>query len=81
VKLGDFLIGVLAWCALVAMATLFVAFLNRPPQPKLEIANTASGPWDFNNASDPKAVIAWRLNTLCTVTDRNLPVRDPNPTT
>jgi hypothetical protein len=81
VKLGDLLIGVLAWCALVAMATLFVAFLNRPPQPKLEIANTASGPWDFNNASDPKAVIAWRLNTLCTPTARNLPVRDPNPTT
>jgi hypothetical protein len=74
-KLGDLLIGVLAWCALVAMATLFVAFLNRPPQPKLEIANTASRPWDFN-----KAVIAWRLNTLCTVTARNLPVRDPNPT-
>jgi hypothetical protein len=47
-KFGDFLIGVLAWCALVAMATLFVAFLNRPPQPKLEIASTASGPWDFN---------------------------------
>jgi hypothetical protein len=47
-KLGDLLIGVLAWCALVAMATLFVAFLNRPPQPKIEIANTASGPWDFN---------------------------------
>jgi hypothetical protein len=47
-KLSDLLIGVLAWCALVVMATLFVAFLNRPPQPKLEIANTASGQWDFN---------------------------------
>jgi hypothetical protein len=80
-KLGDLLIGVLAWCALVAMATLFVALQNRPPRPKLEIANTASGPWDFNNASDPKAVIAWRLNTLCTPTARNLPVRAPVTTT
>jgi hypothetical protein len=71
-KLGDLLIGVLAWCALLAMVTLFVAFLNRPPQPKLEIANTASGQWDFNNTAAEWRP-AWRLYTTCPVDRRNVP--------
>jgi hypothetical protein len=65
-KLGDLLIGVLAWCALVAMATLFVAFLNRPPQPKLEIANTASGAWDFNNAEAPRDAQGRQIRVFAT---------------
>jgi hypothetical protein len=80
-KLGDFFIAVVTWCALVVIGVATVRFIDRQHEPQIEIANTPSGAWDFNNASDPKAVIAWRLNTLCTATARNQPVRDPNPTT
>jgi hypothetical protein len=81
-KLGDFFIAVVTWCALVILGVATVRFIDRQHEPQLEIANTSSGAWNFNDAavgdgSEPASVVPWTLNTRCTINSRNLPMRDP----
>lgn len=35
----------------------------------------------FTNAAADRVVIPWQLNTRCTITSRNLPIRNPEETT
>jgi hypothetical protein len=70
-KLGDFFIAVVTWCALVVLGVATIRFIDRQHEPQLEIANTSSGAWNFNDAEWRPA---WRLYTTCPVDRRNVPV-------